>query len=165
MAHAISHTIVSVTGSSITTIAGFVALCFMSFTLGLDLGIVMAKGVVFGVIGCVTILPALILACDKAIEKTKHKILMPDVSRIASWVTNHYKILAVIFIVVLIPAIYGYTHDQVYYDLAGTMPDSAYIITLSRPPKRPSQKRKGQKIHPRMYLNRYPRKRRSSLQL
>ena len=126
MAHAISHTIVSVTGSSITTIAGFVALCFMSFTLGLDLGIVMAKGVVFGVIGCVTILPALILACDKAIEKTKHKILMPDVSRIASWVTNHYKILAVIFIVVLIPAIYGYTHDQVYYDLAGTMPDSAY---------------------------------------
>ena len=126
LTHAISHTIVSVTGSSITTIAGFVALCFMSFTLGLDLGIVMAKGVVFGVIGCVTILPALILACDKAIEKTKHKILMPDVSRIASWVTNHYKILAVIFIVVLIPAIYGYTHDQVYYDLAGTMPDSAY---------------------------------------
>ena len=126
MAVAIGNTITSVVGSSITTVAGFIALCFMTFTLGLDLGIVMAKGVVFGVIGCVTILPALILACDKAIEKTKHKILMPDVSRIASWVTNHYKILAVIFIVVLIPAIYGYTHDQVYYDLAGTMPDSAY---------------------------------------
>ena len=127
-----SHTIVSVTGSSITTIAGFVALCFMSFTLGLDLGIVMAKGVVFGVIGCVTILPALILACDKAIEKTKHKILMPDVSRIASWVTNHYKILAVIFIVVLIPAIYGYTHDQSTMTL---QEPCLTVHTVSRPMK------------------------------
>ena len=79
--YAISHTIVSVTGSSVTTVAGFIALCFMSFTLGLDLGIVMAKGVIIGVIGCVTILPALILACDKAIEKTKHRVLMPDISK------------------------------------------------------------------------------------
>ena len=126
MAHAISHTIVSVTGSSVTTVAGFIALCFMSFTLGLDLGIVMAKGVIIGVIGCVTILPALILACDKAIEKTKHRVLMPDISRISGWVTKHFRLIAVLFVIILIPALYGYTHTNVYYDLAGTMPDSAY---------------------------------------
>ena len=126
MAHAISHTIVSVTGSSVTTVAGFLALCFMSFTLGLDLGIVMAKGVIIGVIGCVTILPALILACDKAIEKTKHRVLMPDISKISGWVTKHFRLIAVLFVIILIPALYGYTHTNVYYDLAGTMPDSAY---------------------------------------
>lgn len=126
MAHAISHTIVSVTGSSVTTVAGFIALCFMSFTLGLDLGIVMAKGVIIGVLGCVTILPALILACDKAIEKTKHRVLMPDISRISGWVTKHFRLIAVLFVIILIPALYGYTHTNVYYDLAGTMPDSAY---------------------------------------
>lgn len=126
MAHAISHTIVSVTGSSVTTVAGFIALCFMSFTLGLDLGIVMAKGVIIGVMGCVTILPALILACDKAIEKTKHRVLMPDISRISGWVTKHFRLIAVLFVIILIPALYGYTHTNVYYDLAGTMPDSAY---------------------------------------
>lgn len=126
MAHAISHTIVSVTGSSVTTVAGFIALCFMSFTLGLDLGIVMAKGVIIGVIGCVTILPALILACDKAIEKTKHRVLMPDISKISGWVTKHFRLIAILFVVILIPALYGYTHTNVYYDLAGTMPDSAY---------------------------------------
>lgn len=126
MAHAISHTIVSVTGSSVTTVAGFIALCFMSFTLGLDLGIVMAKGVIIGVIGCVTILPALILACDKAIEKTKHRVLMPDISKISGWVTKHFRLIAVLFVIILIPALYGYTHTNVYYDLAGTMPDSAY---------------------------------------
>ena len=126
MAHAISSTIVSVTGSSITTVAGFVALCFMSFTLGLDLGIVMAKGVIFGVIGCVTILPAMILVCDKAIEKTKHKVLIPDISNISDWITSHYKLFLVLFIVILIPALYGYNNTDVYYDLAGTMPDSAY---------------------------------------
>ena len=126
MAHAISHTIVSVTGSSVTTVAGFIALCFMSFTLGLDLGIVMAKGVIIGVIGCVTILPALILACDKAIEKTKHRVLMPDISKISGWVTKHFRLIAVLFVIMLIPALYGYTHTNVYYDLAGTMPDSAY---------------------------------------
>lgn len=126
MAHAISHTIVSVTGSSVTTVAGFIALCFMSFTLGLDLGIVMAKGVIIGVIGCVTILPALILVCDKAIEKTKHRVLMPDISKISGWVTKHFRLIAVLFVIILIPALYGYTHTNVYYDLAGTMPDSAY---------------------------------------
>ena len=126
MAHAISHTIVSVTGSSVTTVAGFIALCSMSFTLGLDLGIVMAKGVIIGVIGCVTILPALILACDKAIEKTKHRVLMPDISKISGWVTKHFRLIAVLFVIILIPALYGYTHTNVYYDLAGTMPDSAY---------------------------------------
>ena len=126
MSHAISQTIVSVTGSSITTVAGFIALCFMSFTLGLDLGIVMAKGVVIGVIGCVTILPSLILVCDKAIEKTKHKIIMPDLAGTADWITKHYKVFVIAFIAILIPALYGYTHTKVYYDLAGTMPDSAY---------------------------------------
>ena len=126
MSHAISQTIVSVTGSSITTVAGFIALCFMSFTLGLDLGIVMAKGVVIGVIGCVTILPSLILVCDKAIEKTRHKIIMPDLSGASDWITKHYKVFVIAFIAILIPALYGYTHTKVYYDLAGTMPDSAY---------------------------------------
>ena len=126
MSHAISQTIVSVTGSSITTVAGFIALCFMSFTLGLDLGIVMAKGVVIGVIGCVTILPSLILVCDKAIEKTRHKIIMPDLAGASDWITKHYKVFVIAFIAILIPALYGYTHTKVYYDLAGTMPDSAY---------------------------------------
>lgn len=126
MAHAISHTFVSVTGSSVTTVAGFVALCFMSFTLGLDLGIVMAKGVVIGVIGCVTILPALILCCDKAIEKTKHKVIMPDISGISNWITKHYYIMVVLFVIILIPSLIGYKNTKVYYDLAGTMPDTAY---------------------------------------
>ncbi|MBQ8924580.1 MAG: MMPL family transporter [Lachnospiraceae bacterium] len=122
MAHAISNTISSVVGSSITTVAGFIALCFMSFTLGLDLGIVMAKGVIFGVIACVTVLPSMILIFDKAIEKTKHKVLLPDISRISSWVVNHFYIFIVLFVIILIPAIYGYTHTDVYYDLAGTLP-------------------------------------------
>lgn len=126
MSHAISSTIVSVTGSSITTVAGFVALCFMSFTLGLDLGIVMAKGVVIGVIGCVTILPAMILVCDKAIEKTKHRVVMPDISIVADWITKHYYIFLVLFVAILIPSLYGYKNTKVYYDLAGTMPDTAY---------------------------------------
>ncbi|MBQ9608540.1 MAG: MMPL family transporter [Lachnospiraceae bacterium] len=122
MAHAISNTISSVVGSSITTVAGFIALCFMSFTLGLDLGIVMAKGVIFGVIACVTVLPSMILIFDKAIEKTKHKVLLPDISRISSWVVNHFYIFIVLFVIILVPAIYGYTHTDVYYDLAGTLP-------------------------------------------
>ena len=124
MAHAISNTITSVVGSSITTVAGFVALCFMSFTLGMDLGIVMAKGVVFGVIGCVTILPSLILVFDKVIEKTKHRAILPDFGRIANWVTNHSAVFVIAFLIILVPALYGYTHTDVYYDLAGTLPDS-----------------------------------------
>lgn len=124
MAHAISNTITSVVGSSITTVAGFLALCFMSFTLGRDLGIVMAKGVVFGVIGCVTILPSLILVFDKAVEKTKHRVILPDAGKIAGWVTRHSAVFLVVFLIVLVPAIYGYTHTDVYYDLTGTLPDT-----------------------------------------
>ena len=123
MAHAISNTITSVVGSSITTVAGFVAMCFMTFTLGMDLGIVMAKGVVIGVIGCVTILPAMILVFDKAIEKTKHRAIIPDLGKIGNFVTNKYVIFIVLFLVILGPALYGYTHNEVYYDLAGTLPD------------------------------------------
>ena len=122
MAHAIAATFVSVVGSSITTVAGFVAMCFMTFTLGVDLGIVMAKGVIFGVISCVTILPAMILIFDKAIEKTRHKPLMPDIGRMGKFVTNKYYIWMVMFLVILVPAIYGYTHTDVYYDLVGTLP-------------------------------------------
>ena len=131
MAHAISGTITSVIGSSITTVAGFIALCFMSFTLGMDLGVVMAKGVVFGVICCVTVLPSMILVFDKIIEKTKHKPIIPDLGMIAKWVVNHYKAFVVAFILILIPAVYGYTHTDVYYDLAGTLPESLESITAN----------------------------------
>lgn len=123
MAHAISNTITSVVGSSITTVAGFIALCFMSFTLGMDLGVTMAKGVVFGVICCVTVLPSMILIFDKIIDKTRHKAIIPDLGFIANWITKHYKAFIVVFLVILGPAIWGYTHYEVYYDLAGTMPE------------------------------------------
>ena len=123
MANAISATFQSVIGSSITTVAGFVALCFMSFTLGLDLGVVMAKGVIFGVIGCVTILPSMILIFDNLIEKTKHKPLMPEFNRIPKFVARHYGIFFAIFLVLLFPAIYGNNHTSVYYDLTQTLPD------------------------------------------
>ncbi len=123
MAHAISNTVSSVVGSSITTVAGFLAMCFMTFTLGLDLGIVMAKGVVFGVIGCVTILPSMILVFDRAIEKTRHRAVIPDLGRIGDFVTKKYVVFAVLFLAILGPALYGYTHNEVYYDLAGTLPE------------------------------------------
>ncbi|SDA54310.1 hypothetical protein SAMN02910275_01141 [Butyrivibrio sp. INlla18] len=123
MANAISATFQSVIGSSITTVAGFVALCFMSFTLGLDLGVVMAKGVVFGVVGCVTILPSMILIFDNLIEKTKHKPLMPEFNRIPKFIARHYGIFFAIFLVLLFPAIYGNNHTSVYYDLTQTLPD------------------------------------------
>ncbi len=122
MAHAISNTITSVVGSSITTVAGFIALCFMSFTLGMDLGVVMAKGVVLGVICCVTVLPSMLLVFDKAIERTKHRAIIPDLGGIAGWVVRHYRAFIVAFAVILVPAVYGYTHTDVYYDLAGTLP-------------------------------------------
>ena len=131
MAHAISGTITSVIGSSITTVAGFIALCFMSFTLGMDLGVVMAKGVLFGVICCVTVLPSMILVFDKVIEKTKHKPIIPDLGIISKWVVRHYKAFVVAFIIILIPAVYGYTHTDVYYDLAGTLPESLDSITAN----------------------------------
>ncbi len=132
MANAITNTITSVVGSSITTVAGFVALCFMSFTLGLDLGIVMAKGVVFGVIGCVTILPSMILIFDKAVQKTRHRAVIPDLGRIAGWVVRHYKWFIAAFVVILFPALYGYTHTDVYYDLAGTLPKDLPSIVANQ---------------------------------
>ena len=102
MAVAIGNTLTSVVGSSITTVAGFIALCFMSFTLGLDLGVVMAKGVVLGVIGCVTILPSLILTFDKALEKTMHREIMPNFDKPARWIVNHSWIFLIIFVLLLI---------------------------------------------------------------
>ncbi len=123
MAVAIGNTLTSVVGSSITTVAGFIALCFMSFTLGLDLGIVMAKGVVFGVIGCVTILPSLILTFDKALEKTMHKEIMPNFDKPARWIVKHSWVFLIVFLGLLYPAIYGYNHTKVYYDLSNTLPD------------------------------------------
>lgn len=123
MAVAIGNTLTSVVGSSITTVAGFIALCFMSFTLGLDLGIVMAKGVIFGVIGCVTILPSLILTFDKALEKTMHKEIMPNFDKPARWIVKHSWLFLIVFLGLLYPAIYGYSHTKVYYDLSDTLPD------------------------------------------
>lgn len=123
MAHAIGNTLTSVVGSSITTVAGFVALCFMSFTLGLDLGVVMAKGVVLGVIGCVTILPSLILTFDKAIEKTMHKEIMPNFSGVSRFIVQHYKLFLFLFLVTLLPAFYGYQNTEVYYNLSDTLPE------------------------------------------
>ena len=123
MAVAIGNTLTSVVGSSITTVAGFIALCFMSFTLGLDLGVVMAKGVVLGVIGCVTILPSLILTFDKALEKTMHREIMPNFDKPARWIVNHSWIFLIIFVLLLGPAIYGYNNTKVYYDLSDTLPD------------------------------------------
>lgn len=122
MAHAISNTISSVVGSSITTVAGFVALMFMSFTLGLDLGIVMVKGVIFGVIACVTILPSMILIFDKVIEKTSHRAILPQFIKTSEFITKHYIIFIVLFAVILFPAIYGNNRTPVYYDLAETLP-------------------------------------------
>ena len=124
MAAAISATFQSVIGSSITTVAGFVALCFMSFTLGLDLGVVMAKGVVFGVIGCVTILPSMILIFDGLIEKTRHKPLMPEFDRLPKFIAKHYLAFFAIFLALIFPAIYGNNNTKVYYDLTQTLPDS-----------------------------------------
>lgn len=122
MGHAISNTISSVVGSSVTTIAGFLAMCFMSFTMGLDLGIVMAKGVVFGVLSCVTILPSLILCFDKAIEKTSHKDIIPDMSKASKFIIKHSGVFITLFLVILFPALYGYTHYDVYYNLDSTLP-------------------------------------------
>ena len=123
MAVAIGNTLTSVVGSSITTVAGFIALCFMSFTLGLDLGIVMAKGVIFGVIGCVTILPSLILTFDKALEKTMHREVMPGFDKLAAFIVNHSWVFIIIFLALLGPAIYGQSHTSVYYDLSDTLPE------------------------------------------
>ena len=135
MAVAIHETLTSVVGSSVTTIAGFIALCFMSFTLGRDLGIVMAKGVLLGVIGCVTVLPSLILILDKPLQKTKHRSLIPNMSKFAKGVTKVFPIFLVIFALLVFPAYYGYdkTNDEVYYDMGQCLPeDIEYVIANSK---------------------------------
>jgi predicted RND superfamily exporter protein len=122
MAVAISKTISSVVGSSVTTVAGFLALCFMSYKLGLDMGIVMAKGVVIGVIACVTVLPSMILIFDKALTKTMHRDLIPSLDKLSKFIIKHRAVCITAFLVILIPALYGYTHTNVYYDLTATLP-------------------------------------------
>ena len=133
MAQAISATLTSVIGSSITTIAGFLALCFMTFTLGLDLGIVMAKGVVFGVIGCVTTLPSMILLFDGLIEKTRHKPLMPRMDGVAGGIMKVFPVFIILFLIIAGPAFYGQSNAGVYYDLGATLPeDMEYVIATNK---------------------------------
>ena len=135
MACAIHQTFTSVLGSSITTVAGFIALCFMSFTMGRDLGIVMAKGVVLGVIGCVTVLPAMILLLDKPLQKTKHRCLIPDMTKASKGLLKIAPVLLVVFVLIAIPAWYGYqkTNDEVYYDMGECLPkDMEYVIANSK---------------------------------
>lgn len=135
MSIAISKTLTSVVGSSITTVAGFIALCFMSYTLGRDLGIVMAKGVVLGVIGCVTTLPSMILVLDKLLSKTKHRSLLPDMGKLAEGITKRFPVFLVLFLVILVPAFYGYqkTNAEVYYDMSDSLPeDMDYVIANSK---------------------------------
>lgn len=124
MAHAISNTFTSVTSSSITTIAGFAALCFMTFKLGMDLGLVMAKGVIIGVIVCLTVLPALILCFDKAIDKTTHKNLIPNLDGLSKKIVKRWPVVLVLFLVLLGPAMYGNSNYEIYYDIAGALPQS-----------------------------------------
>lgn len=135
MAVAINNTLTSVVGSSITTVAGFIALCFMSYTLGLDLGIVMAKGVILGVIGCVTTLPSMILVLDKLLQKTSHKSLLPDMGKVASGLTKVFPVFLILFLGLVLPSYLSYkaTNNEVYYDLGETLPeDMAYVVANSK---------------------------------
>ncbi len=135
MAAAIHETLTSVVGSSVTTVAGFIALCFMTFTLGRDLGVVMAKGVVLGVISCVTVLPSMILILDKPLQKTKHRSLIPDMSGFAKGVVRVFPLFLVLFVALVPPAYNGYskTNDEVYYDMGECLPeDIEYVIANSR---------------------------------
>ena len=135
MAVAIKETLTSVVGSSITTIAGFVALCFMSFTLGRDLGIVMAKGVLLGVIGCVTVLPSLILVLDKPLQETKHRSIIPHMGKFAKGVVKVFPVFLIIFAILVAPAYYGYNkaNDEVYYDMGECLPeDMNYVVSNSK---------------------------------
>ena len=135
MADAINATLTSVVGSSITTVAGFIALCFMSYTLGLDLGVVMAKGVILGVIGCVTTLPSMILVLDKLLQKTSHKSLLPDMGKLASGITKVFPVFLILFLVLVLPSYLSYkaTNNEVYYDLGETLPeDMAYVVANSK---------------------------------
>ena len=135
MANAIRETLTSIVGSSITTVAGFIALCFMSFTLGRDLGIVMAKGVILGVLGCVTVLPALILILDKPLQKAEHKSLIPNMRRFANGTVKVFPVFLCLFVLLIPPALYGYnkTNDETYYNLAKSLPDDMeYVIANSK---------------------------------
>lgn len=132
MAHAISKTMVSVVGSSLTTIAGFLALCSMNLTLGKDIGIVMAKGVLLGVICVITILPAMLLTFDQLIEKTRHKEIMPKFVGIKNFVIKHYKMTIIIFIIILPIAIYGYTNTKVYYNLDKSLPETLKSVEANQ---------------------------------
>ena len=135
MAVAINKTLASVIGSSATTIAGFIALCFMSFTMGLDLGIVMAKGVLLGVIGAVTVLPSLILILDKPRQKTKHRSLIPNMEKAAKGIVKVFPLFLIIFALLIAPAYYGYskTNSEVYYDMGECLPeDIQYVIANSK---------------------------------
>ena len=135
MADAICATLTSVIGSSVTTIAGFIALCFMSFTLGRDLGLVMAKGVLLGVIGCVTVLPSLILVLDKPLRKTSHRSILPDMRSVSGKILKIFPILLIIFALLIAPATYGYskTNQEVYYDMGECLPkDINYVISNSK---------------------------------
>ncbi len=132
MSHAIANTIQSIVGSSITTIAGFLSLCVMSFTLGLDLGIVMAKGVLIGVIATVTILPSFIMVFDGLIEKTTHKNLLPSQKRFSAFITKHYAVFAVLFLILLVPAYYAQSHASVYYKLDTSLPDNLESVIASQ---------------------------------
>ncbi len=131
MAEAIHETLVSVIGSSVTTIAGFIALCFMSFTLGKDLGIVMAKGVLLGVLGSVTVLPAMILIVDRPLRATKHKPLIPDMTKISEKLVKIYPAFLILFVVLLVPSVYSYrmTNNEVYYDMGDCLPDYIEYVT------------------------------------
>lgn len=135
MAAAIHQTLSSVLGSSITTIAGFIALCFMSFTLGRDLGIVMAKGVLLGVLGCVTVLPSLILVLDRPLQKTRHRSLIPDMKKFSSGIVKIFPLFAIIFVLLILPSWYGYNkaNDEVYYDMGECLPEEMnYVISNTK---------------------------------
>ena len=135
MAAAIHKTLNSVVGSSITTVAGFIALCFMSFTLGRDLGLVMAKGVLLGVLGCVTVLPSLILVLDRPLQKTRHRPLIPDMQNISQKIIRFFPVFALLFVILIPPAFYGYrkANGEVYYNIAETLPkEMNYIISTSK---------------------------------
>ncbi len=131
MAEAIRQTFASVVSSSITTVAGFIALCFMTFTLGMDLGIVMAKGVVIGVICCVTILPSMILVFDKALSKTMHREFLPSFNKLSDFIIKHRDAFAILFIALIIPAAYGEAHTNVYYNLTSTLPEDLNSVIAS----------------------------------
>lgn len=124
MAHAIANTFQSVVGSSVTTIAGFAALCFMTFKLGMNIGLVMMKGVALGVICCVTLLPSMVLIFDKAIEKTKHRPLIPKLDKLSNLITKHYKVWLAVFLLLFFPALYGNNHNKVYYNIDKSLPDT-----------------------------------------